>query len=165
MLRGLLGYGKTHLFGRLASKHEDHLLLVFVPQVINARRPERHLHWHIVESLFQSAFRGAVAVDPHPDATVSAVLPGFFAWLPRHIIAKHQDLRDRLDEDPLAVLEIITPVNELAPYQKLADSLVACFPQVQSDVLRAIILASSPAAQEARQWLRGEELPECWLRS
>jgi hypothetical protein len=159
-LLGSPGYGKTHLFGRIRKQQEEQVFFVFVPQVINARRPAAHVHWHVVESLFQA--------EPGPHSRLAGLLarllrPAFedyFGRLPPALASRHDALRQRLESDSLAVLEIVTPVTELAPFHKLADSLALAFPQLQGDILRALVLGWSPAAPEARRWLRGEGLPD-----
>jgi S-DNA-T family DNA segregation ATPase FtsK/SpoIIIE len=160
VLLGQPGYGKTHLFGRIQHQQEQQVFFVFVPQVLNARRPAAHVHWHVVESLFQAG--------PGPHSRLAGLLarllrPSFedyFDRLPPALACRHEALRQRLEDDPLAVLEIVVPIAELAPFHKLADSLALAFPQLQADILRAVVLGWSPATLEARRWLRGESLPE-----
>src|SRR6516162_1673958 len=45
------GYGKTHLFGRIAHRLGHEALFVFIPQVEDVRKPLDHIRWHTVESL------------------------------------------------------------------------------------------------------------------
>lgn len=159
-LLGPPGYGKTHLFGRIQHQQEQRVFFVFVPQVINARRPAAHVHWHVVESLFQA--------EPGPHSRLAGLLArllrssfeDYFDRLPPALAARHEALRQRLQDDARAVLDIVAPVTDLAPFHKLADSLVRTFPPLQADILRALVLGWSPAAPEARRWLRGEGLPE-----
>jgi hypothetical protein len=61
-----------------------------------------------------------------------------------------------LEDDALAVLEVISRVTDLAPYHALADSLRQRYPDLSSGTLRALVLSLSPAADDARAWLRGE---------
>src|SRR4051794_31561735 len=54
LLLGAPGYGKTHLFGRIRHRQHRKVQFVFVPQIIDARRPGAHIRWHLVESLFEA---------------------------------------------------------------------------------------------------------------
>ncbi|MFG0332459.1 MAG: hypothetical protein ACF8TS_03765 [Maioricimonas sp. JB049] len=49
------GFGKTHLFGRIAHRLADEVLMVFVPQVEDPARPLDHIRRATVESLFRTA--------------------------------------------------------------------------------------------------------------
>jgi hypothetical protein len=155
------GYGKTHLFGRIAHQLNYEALFVFVPQVEDVHRPLEHIRWHAVESLFQSR-----PGEPTVLAQVLARIcrPSFAAYfdhLPPSLAARHQALHRRLQEDaPEAVLEIVGRVSELAPFMRLADSLAERFPNLRGEVVRALVLGWSPEAVIARRWLRGESVSE-----
>ncbi len=84
----------------------------------------------------------------------------YFDQLPEAIRLKQQSIRQKIQDDPKGVLEIISPVRSLEPYQRLADSMVNALPGLPSEIVRAVALAWSPAALEVRRWLRGDDLPE-----
>lgn len=157
---GAAGHGKTHVFGRIQHQQAQQISCVFVPQVIDARRPAAHIQWHLIEHLFQEA--------PAPHSRLAQLLarllqPAFadyFDRLPAQLASRHESLRQRLEEDPLAVLEIVAPVRELAPFHRLADSVVSAFHELPADIVRALVLALSPAANDARRWLRGEGIAD-----
>jgi hypothetical protein len=160
VLLGPAGYGKTHLFGRVAAHLGQEVLLIFVPQIENVLRPLDHIRWHTIESLFT-----ARAGDPSPLSLALArlcqpSLVAYFASLRPSQAARHQPLQRRMEEDPCAVLSVVQAVKELAPFLKLADSATALFPQLPHDIVRALMLGWSPASLSARHWLRGESLPE-----
>jgi hypothetical protein len=154
------GYGKTHLFGRIAHRLGHEALFVFIPQVEDVRKPLDHIRWHTVESLFRAR------PGEHPVlARILARLcqPSFvryFQDLPPSLAAKHQQQQQQLQEIPEAVLEIVGRVTELAPFFRLADSVTKSFPEVRADIVRALLLGWSPEVILVRRWLRGESLPE-----
>src|SRR5262245_1989358 len=71
------GYGKSHLFGRLGHRHGDDTLFVFLPPIIDARRPAAHVQWHLVETLFQP---GVGAVSPLSRALSRLLAPSFQSY-------------------------------------------------------------------------------------
>jgi DNA segregation ATPase FtsK/SpoIIIE, S-DNA-T family len=155
------GYGKTHLFGRIARQLDRSVLFVFIPAIEDTRRPLHHIRWWTVEGLFRSP--GA----EHPSALAGALAalcqPSFIEYLsalPPSLAAHYKSLRGAVQEDPNAALEIVAGVRELSPFQKLADSLVPRFRDHDANIIRAMALGWSPAAEHARRWLRGESLAE-----
>jgi DNA segregation ATPase FtsK/SpoIIIE-like protein len=154
------GYGKTHLFGRIAHRLNQEALFIFVPQVEDVRRPLDHIRWHVVESLFAVRQR-----EPSILAQVLARLcqKSFLAYwdkLPPSLAARHAPVQARLQANPASAFEIVSRVDDLAPFLKLAQSVARGFPEVRADVARALALAWSPEADSVRHWLRGESLPE-----
>ena len=160
VMLGAPGYGKTHLFGRLAHQHGNRIHLVFVPGMNQGSRPVAHMHWHIVESLFQAPPSETPALCHRLASLLQPSCSAYLNWRPPSSAARHQSLRQRLDDDPLTVLEMRRAVGDLPPYHKLADSGADAFPHLRNDVVRALVLGLSPATQDARRRLRGEELPE-----
>ena len=163
VLLGPPGYGKTHLFGRVAHALGSQALFVFVPQLLEEQleRPLHPIRWHVVESLFEAPAPG----QPTRIAQILARLTqssfdAYMETLPDSLKARHQPLRQRLGEDARTVLEIVSPVGELQPYQRLADSIARAFPALREDIVRAIVLGWSPAATDVRRWLRGEDLAD-----
>ncbi|MCS6849686.1 MAG: FtsK/SpoIIIE domain-containing protein [Gemmataceae bacterium] len=157
------GYGKTHLFGRLAHQLNQQALFVFVPQLEDIRKPLEHIRWHTVESLFR-----VVKDEPTPLERLLARIsrPSFLASfdkLPPSWKARHAAVHARLATSDDAVLEIVRGVRQLAPFRELADSAVPRFPELRSDVVRALMLGWSPERHTVRRWLRGESLAEADL--
>jgi DNA segregation ATPase FtsK/SpoIIIE, S-DNA-T family len=160
VLLGAPGHGKTHLFGRVRHTQQGKLFFVYVPQLLDTRRPAEHARWHLTEALF------AAEPGQHPPLTtfLAALLaPSFksyFDGLPASFAARHQALRQRLGADPLAVLDLLAPTKDLLPFHKLADSVATQFPALPADILRGLVLGLSPAGHDARCWLRGDALSE-----
>jgi hypothetical protein len=164
VLLGPAGYGKTHLFGRIAHQLGPNVLFMFVPQFPQSElsRPLEYIRWYAIESLFEPATAGSPA--PIKQILAGLCARSFRVYFETHLSdplkTKHQTLRQRLQEDASAVLEILAPVTELLPYQKLADSVAAAVPlqHLRTDIVRALALGWSPAAGDVRRWLRGEDL-------
>lgn len=169
MLAGT-GYGKTHLFGRIAHLLGDQAFVVYVPAVEDTMRPLEHIRWHVVESYFR----------PRPNrlsvaefALLRLCYPSFRKYVeefPASLAEKHRalvsDLHNRGTPAARAVLEMVRTVQErgnLPAFLRLAESLADAIPGVPAPVVKAIGLAWSPARDSARRWLRGEELPEAEL--
>lgn len=149
------GYGKTHLFGRVRHEQGDRVQFVFVPATPDPSRATRYAAWQVVETLFNSA--GTFApVRVHPARLLGPSFVAYFDQLPEGLRARCGDLRKSLADDPLAVFEVFGPVGDLGPYHTLADSLRRRLPEVRGRVVRAFAFGLSPAAEDARAWLRGE---------
>jgi hypothetical protein len=165
VLLGQPGYGKTHLFGRVRHDQQGKLFFVYAPQIMDTSRPAEHARWHLTEALFTAG-----AGQPSPLARLfAAVLASsfkdYFDHLPASFAFRHQSIRERLQGDPHAVLELLKPVRDLLPFHKLADSVAVQFPSLPADILRALVLGLSPASHDARCWLRGDGLSETKLAS
>ena len=163
VLLGAPGLGKTHVFGRIHHQQEERVFFVFVPQIIDARWPGRHIHWHIVESLFQENGQAHSRLAQILAHMLCPAFEAYFGLLPPRLAERYESLHQRMSEDTTAVLEIVAAVSELAPFHKLADSFAAAFPTLPAAILRALLLSLSPAALDARRWLRGEDLAEARL--
>src|SRR5437868_4411443 len=48
------GYGKTHLFGRIAHQLGNEVFFVFVPGLEERKDPLDHILWYVVEALFRA---------------------------------------------------------------------------------------------------------------
>lgn len=161
------GYGKTHLIGRINHAQKERVYFAFIQSLSgneSGAELESTLRWRLVESLLYSAgdfapLRRQLAKLFAPSFTA------YFATLPAAWREKAGDVRARLTDDPLTVLELFGQVDGLGPYLLLADALRARLPQCSGAVLRALVLAASPAADDARWWLRGEadQVPEARL--
>ncbi len=155
------GYGKTHIFGRIAYRLQRGMFFVYVGAIDDARRPLEHIRRCAVESLFASA-------DPHGHTCLEVLLAqaswasflDYFDWLPRTIAVRHQQFGERLQSEAATVLEIVARVRQLGPFLKLADSMADAYPAQPRTVTRALALGWSPARDRLRRWLRGESLPE-----
>ena len=166
VITGPPGYGKTHLFGRIAHQVGRDVFFVFVPAFNPATPPLDHIRRHVVEALFDK--RG-----DHPSPLELALarlcrpaLAEYFADLPPTLAARHDSLRQRLGEVPDAVLEVIRSVKTLPPFARLADSLVSVLPS-DAGVTRALTLGWAPApwSETAKRWLQGQDLPEADVRA
>src|SRR5262249_27034090 len=80
----------------------------------------------------------------------------YFDQLPDSLQSRCRPIRQQLETDSAAVLELLGPVTELAPYQALAESVRRRFPSLSAGVIRALVLGLSPADDDSRTWLRGE---------
>ncbi len=166
VMTGPPGYGKTHLFGRIEHQVGRDVFFVFVPAFEPETPPLDHIRRHVVAALFRK-----VGDAPSPLELALARLCGpafadYFADLPPTLAARHDSIRQRLGESPEAVLEVVRSVKTLAPFTKLADSLVSVMPS-DAGVVRALALgwAPSPWSDTARKWLQGQDLPEADLRT
>jgi hypothetical protein len=109
----------------------------------------------VVELLFHS--EGSVApVRAYFARLLAPSFGAYFEQLPPGLRAKCTEICKALADDPLAALEVWSPVVELGPYHALADSLRRRLPDVPGGVVRALVLSLSPASEDSRAWLRGE---------
>jgi len=164
------GYGKTHLFGRLAYLLGDQAFVVYVPAVEDTTRPLEHIRWHVVESFFRPRPNRLAVVE---FALLRLCYPSFRKYaeeFPASLAEKHRalvtDLHNRGAPAARAVLDIVRTVQQrgnLPAFHRLAESLAQAVPGVPAPVVKAIGLAWSPARDSVRRWLRGEELPETEL--
>ncbi len=166
VMTGPPGYGKTHLFGRIEHQVGRDVFFVFVPAFEPETPPLDHIRRHVIAALFRK-----VGDAPSPLELALARLCGpafadYFADLPPTLAARHDSIRQRLGESPEAVLEVVRSVKTLAPFAKLADSLVSVLPS-DAGVVRALALGWAPApwSDTARKWLQGQDLPEADLRT
>lgn len=164
---GPAGYGKTHLLGRINHAQKERVYFAFIPAlsgIDSEEELESILRWRVVESLLYSADSFA----PLRVQLAKLFAPSFaayFAKLPAGWREKSDDIQTRLKDDPITVLEVFGKVDGLGPYHLLADALRAKLPHCSGSVLRALVLGASPAADDARWWLRGEadQVPEARL--
>ena len=166
VITGPPGYGKTHLFGRIAAHVGRDVFFVFVPAFEPETPPLDHIRRHVVAALFRK-----IGDAPSPAELALARLCGpamadYFADLPPTLAARHDSLRQRLAGSPDAVLEIVRSVKAFPPFARLADSLVSVLPG-DSGVVRALALGWAPApwSDTARRWLQGQDLPEADLKT
>jgi hypothetical protein len=157
-LIGPSGYGKTHLFGRVLHAQGDRVQFVYVPMTSDPAMvaPVEHVRWGLVETLFDAT---AGATAPLRRQLARLLAPSFAAYfdqLPDAFQARCRSIRHQLETDPTAVLELLAPAQELAPYHALAESVRRRFPSLSAGAVRALVLGLSPAADDARAWLRGE---------
>jgi hypothetical protein len=154
------GLGKTHLFGRITHRMQGEALVVFVPQIENPDRPEDHIRYHVVETLFRSTPGQVPPLDQILAVLCQPSFARYFEVLPPSLFARHQSFYHRLQKDPAAVLEMIRRVQEIVPFQRLAHSVALQHPEIRQEVVRGLVLGWSPAATLARHWLRGDSIPE-----
>jgi DNA segregation ATPase FtsK/SpoIIIE-like protein len=163
ILCSLPGLGKTHVFGRIRHQCAEHVLFVYVPQVEEYGSPVKHVHWHILDTLFRAPpghrpfLHGLLARLCQPS------FRRFFDFLPHTVKQQQQALRDRLDDRPETVLDIVREAKEIAPYLALADSIADRLANLPPEVVRALALGWSPRATEAWSWLRGGSLDDAVL--
>jgi hypothetical protein len=166
-LIGPSGYGKTHLFGRVLHAQQGRVQFVYVPMTSDPSRvpPADHVRWGVVETLFNP--QGGIApLRRHLARVLAPSFAAYFDQLPEPLQAKCRPARQRLDADPVSVLELLGPAQEVAPYHALADSARRQFHRLPAGAVRAAVLGLSGAADDARTWLRGERdtLPDDRLR-
>ncbi len=166
LLRGHAGYGKTHLFGRVQNEQREQVQFIFIPAPPDPSRPTSYALWQLVETLFHST---GESLPPLRRILARFLRPSFFAYfdqLPAGLRTRTTEIRRALEDNALAVLEVVGRVTDLASYHGIADSLRQRFPGLSGGTLRALILGLSPAAEDARAWLRGEadQIPEERLR-
>jgi hypothetical protein len=162
-IRALLsppGYGKSHLFGRLAHRLQGEALFVFVPQIEDVQRPLSHVLWHVVESLFDKVPGSSSLLERMLARLCHCAFRAYIDKLPADVYDDSAQLWERWEGDPLVALEVVGGVKELPPFMALAQSVADAFPALRSDIVRSLVLGWSPAGALARKWLRGEELPE-----
>lgn len=164
---GPAGYGKTHLLGRVHHAQKERVYFAFIQSLSGAESNEeleRALRWRLVESLLYSGSDFA----PLRRQLAKLFAPSFTAYfgkLPTEWREKASDIGTRLKQDPITVLEVFGKVDGIGPYHLLADALRSKLPHCSGAVLRALVLGASPAADDARWWLRGEadQVPEARL--
>jgi hypothetical protein len=154
------GYGKTHLFGRLHHAQGGRFFFVYVPQILDTRRPAEHARWHIAEALFAAEPNTPSALQRTFCQLLAPSFASYFESLGAAYSARHAALRQQLKSDPLVILELLRPVKDMLPFHRLADSVASQFSHLPADILRAFVLGLSPAAHSARAWLRGDALTE-----
>src|SRR4051812_21317333 len=162
-IRALLspaGYGKSHLFGRLAHRLQGEALFVFIPQIEDVLRPLPHFLWYLVESLFDSPSGGSSPLERMLARLCHPAFQAYIDKLPAEVYDENAQFWERWEGDPLVALGVVKRVKELPPFQALARSVSAVYPRLRSDIVRALVLGWSPAGGLACKWLRGEDLPE-----
>lgn len=160
VLLGPPGYGKTHLFGRLAHRLGDRVLFVFIPPFQDLRRPLAHIRHHVVMSLFEESTGGRSRLARILAGLCRLSFVEYLGHLPRPLDARYAELLGRLKTDERAVLEIVDTVKTLPPFRRVGDSLQAKFPQLNGRVLHALALGWSLEKELACRWLRGESITE-----
>lgn len=161
LFAGQAGYGKTHLFGRVRHQQGDRVQFVFIPAPKAASNIHAIAVWPLIETLFASR-EGFAPIRVHLSQLLASSFTAYFDQLPPSLKSKITDARSDMESDALTVLQVCAAVSELAPYHNLADAVRTKFPNVPGGVMRALVLALSPAADDARWWLRGEaeQVPE-----
>ncbi|QOV92021.1 FtsK/SpoIIIE domain-containing protein [Humisphaera borealis] len=163
VLLAAAGYGKTHLFGRVADALGGDVLFAFVGPIFEAQlaRPLQHIVWNVVEALFDApAGGGPPWIEQLLARLCRPSFEAYFKQLPDLLRTRHQTLWQRLQTDHLAALEIIRSVAEPSAYRRLAESIARAFPGLRNEIVRALALAWSPDGADVRRWLRGDDLPE-----
>jgi len=162
VMLGPPGFGKTHVFARVADQLRQQVLFAFVPQVPEQQltSPTGHICWHVVEALFNPPPNGRAAVDLLMAGVCQKDFESYFDQLPEVIRVGQKSIRQKISNDPAGVLEIVDVVRNPEPYQRLADSVAATLPTLQSEIVRAVALGWSPFALDVRRWLRGDDLPD-----
>jgi hypothetical protein len=157
VLVGPSGYGKTHLFGRVLHAQRDKVRFIYVPMTSDPARvtPVDHVRWGVVEALFNPQ-AGVAPLRYHLARLLVPSFAAYFEQLPEPLKGRCRPLSQRLASEPAAVLEVIGPVSEVAPFQVLADSIRNQLPQLSAGAIRALVLGLSSAVEDARAWLRGE---------
>src|SRR5262249_15439617 len=101
----------------------EHGLFVFVPQIEEHGSPVKHVHWHVLRTLFDAPSGQRPLLHRLLARLCHDSFRRYFDVLPHTLKERHQALRDRLDAGPEAVLEIAKEAKEPAPYLALADSI------------------------------------------
>ncbi|SIN91238.1 FtsK/SpoIIIE family protein [Singulisphaera sp. GP187] len=160
-MTGPPGYGKTHLFGRIAHLVDREVFFVFVPAFEEETAPLDHIRWHVVDALFRVSADQYSPLEMALGRLCRPAFANYFADLPPTLAARHEPMQRRLDELPEAVLEVVRQVKTLGPFLKLADSLLQILPH-DAGIVRALALgwAPSPWSVNARRWLQGQDLPD-----
>jgi hypothetical protein len=173
LIYGPAGYGKTHLFGRIQHRQGDQVCFVFVhAPCCPAGAAEdqvgavESVRYQFVEALFHAVGETVSPIRRLLARFLRDWFVAYFDQLPPGLRTKCTAVRQALEDDALAVLEVVAPVTDPAPYHALAESFRARYPKLAGPVLRALVLGLSPAANDARTWLRGEadQVPEERLR-
>jgi DNA segregation ATPase FtsK/SpoIIIE-like protein len=157
------GFGKTHVMGRVGHGCNEKGLFVFVPQMEEHGAPVKHIHWHILQRLFDAPSGQRPFLHRLLAHVCHQSFRRYFDFLPHTVKSQHQSLRERLEDDPETVLEIVDDAKDIAPFLALGDSMAARLPLVSAEVVRALVLGWSPRANEAWRWLRGDQLEESQL--
>jgi hypothetical protein len=161
VMTGPPGYGKTHLFGRIEHLVGNDVFFAFIPAFEAETPPLDHIRRNVIDSLFRAQAGGPSQLELALARICRPSFASYFANLPPTLSSRHESLRNRLEESPEAVLDVVRQIKSLSPFLKLADSLGQTFPD-ESGVIRALALgwAPSPWSGNARKWLRGEDLTE-----
>ena len=110
VLIGPPGYGKTHLFGRIAHQVGRDVFFVFVPAFDPETPPLDHIRRHVVAALFRKVADQPSTLDLALARLCRPTLAKYFADLPPTLAARHESIRQRLGESPEAVLEVTRSV-------------------------------------------------------
>ncbi|MEZ6121557.1 MAG: DNA translocase FtsK [Planctomycetaceae bacterium] len=165
VLKAAPGTGKTHLFGRLAHRVTRETLAVFVPQIETVEQPLNHFRWHLVESLFAEDSNGRSPLVLALARLSRESFRDYFRWLPPSVRDAHHQLGERLRDDDLAVLDVISSVKREDPFISTAHLFAgdyAPFAKCPSGVALALSLGWAPERlrNAARKWLRGDTISE-----
>jgi hypothetical protein len=163
ILRSTPGFGKTHVLGRVGHHCDDKALFVFVRQMEEHGSPTKHVHWHILDRLFGTLPGQRPLLHNILARLCQPSFRCYFDALPHTVKTQHQALRERLDDRPETVLEIVREAKETAPFLALADSMAKRLPMLPADIIRALALGWSPRDGEAWRWLRGDQLDDAQL--
>ena len=160
------GYGKTHLFGRIAEQVGHDVFFAFIPGFEAKTEPLEHVRWYAIEALFRASNEGHAPVEWALAELCQPAFAKYFEGLAPTLAARHKTMRHRLTESPLAVLEVVRSVKSLEAFLKLADSLTSVLTDQDVGVVRALSLGWAPApwGAYARRWLQGQDLPEAVLK-
>ena len=112
------GYGKTHLFGRIAHQIGGEVLFVFVPALMGQIDPLDHIQWFAVESLFRAPTGELSPLARALTRLCQASFLDYFDRLPPSLATRHQSLRQQLQERPEAAWEIVSQVRSPEPFLK-----------------------------------------------
>jgi DNA segregation ATPase FtsK/SpoIIIE, S-DNA-T family len=160
ILRATPGFGKTHVMGRVGRRCGENGLFVFVPQMEEHGSPVKHIHWHILKTLFDAPPGHRPLLHNLLARLCHYSFRRYFDFLPHTVKEQNQSFRERLDDRPETVLEIIKEAKEPAPFLALAESMVKRLPMLPAEVVRALVLGWSPRSGEAWRWLRGDQLED-----
>ena len=159
---GPAGYGKTHLFGRINHAHAERVHFVFIQAISGleaedkVKQLESVLRWRLVEALLYSN----ISFAPLRLQLAKLLTPSFRAYFDRldaRMKEQCASIREGLaQDDPLTVLEMFGQVEGIGAYHHLADAVRVQMRHCSGHVIRALVLGVSPAADDARWWLRGE---------
>jgi hypothetical protein len=163
LLRATPGFGKTHVMGRVGSRCGAKGLFVFVPQMEELGSPVKHICWHILRTLFEAPGGRRPPLHLLLARLCQHSFRCYFDSLPHTLKEAHESLRERLDDCPEAIFEVLEEAKEEAPYMALADSVADRVPTAHAEVVRALALGWSPCGEEVWRWLRGEQLEEARL--
>ena len=121
IIAGGSGYGKTHHLARVRRMHEDRVHVAYVAMTSDPDQisPMDHLRWSLVQSLFENSRSFA----PLRLLFAELLRPSFAAFLDQlpDSTTGIKTLRKELADDPETVLEMLSPVHDLAPYHRLAE--------------------------------------------